>query len=75
MSSGSMTPSRPLPALIDPIARRALAAERARILRMTVTTAVIEGHRAYADANARVSVLEAEIDGLLAQRGLPGLPL
>jgi hypothetical protein len=75
MSSGPLTPSAPLPALLNPIERRARAVEQARILRMAVTTAVVEGHRAYADANARVSVLEAEVDALLARRGLPGLRL
>ncbi len=75
MSFGSMTPPHSMPALIDPFERRARAAEKARILRMTVTTAVVEAHLAYADANARVSVLEAEIDDLLVQQGLPGLGL
>lgn len=73
MSSASMTPSRPLPALIDPIARRARAAEQARVLRQSVTAAVLEARLAYANASARVSVIEAEIDALLVQRGHRGL--
>lgn len=56
------------PIAFAPGERRSRAVEQARNLRHAVTAAVVRGHVAYADANARVSVLEAEIAALVAAR-------
>lgn len=71
MSLGSLTPSASFAALVDPDARRARAAEQARVLSAAVTASVVRGHVAYANASARVSVLEAEIAAIQARRAAP----